>query len=614
MATVIDSLLIRLRFDADTSGAASFDSGLGKIIKTAGQVGAAITGVGIAAAGFVFKGVLDAGIEFENFKTQLTTIEGSSEKAQKSLDWIADFAKKTPYELAGVTDAFVKLKSYGIDPIKGGFMESIGNMASAMGKDLNQAVEAVADAMTGENERLKEFGIKASKDAASNEITYTYNNSDGETFTKTVKNDAKEIQAALQGIMDQKFDGGMEAMSKTWEGTVNNLKDVYGGFLRSIADAGVFDMLKDALGGLAEWVSKNEDKIASFALALANGFGTAITTIGAVIDLLVAAYDEVASFISWLDSNSQTIITTLKTIGVIAAVIGGALLIMYAPAIAGFLLMQATGLLSFAMIAAAAIASAVATGAAWLIAFAPFLLIGAVIAIVIGLLWLIYENWDQIVAGLVAEWERIKAAFSAGVAAIGAWWSGLMASISAWWSGLIASLSAGIASFIAYISAAFPTITAIISAVVSFISSIWNAYWSTASAIVSAAISVISSIINTVVAVFSSVVATISGLWSGLWAGIKSAAAAAIDFVIGKVQALIGMVSGVLGTIAKIGNFKMPSFSGAGAAMGGGKNGGGGGSNTSNVNQTFNVASPKDASNIAGNSVEAQRKKNNGYK
>lgn len=563
MATVIDSLLVRLGFDADTSGAARFDSGLGKIIKTAGQVGAAITGVGIAAAGFVFKGVLDAGIEFENFKTQLTTIEGSSEKAQKSLDWIADFAKKTPYELAGVTDAFVKLKSYGIDPIKGGFMESIGNMASAMGKDLNQAVEAVADAMTGENERLKEFGIKASKDAASNEITYTYNNSDGETFTKTVKNDAKEIQAALQGIMDQKFDGGMEAMSKTWEGTVNNLKDVYGGFLRSIADAGVFDMLKDALGGLAEWISKNEDKIASFALSLANGFGSAITTIGAVIDLLVAAYSEVASFISWLDQNSQTIITTLKTIGVIAAVIGGALLAMYAPAIAGFLLMQAVGLLSFAMIAAAAIASAAATAAAWLIAFAPFLLIGAVIAVVIGLLWLIYANWQQIVAGMVAEWERIKAAFSAGIAAI-----------SAWWSGLMASLSAQIASAVAYIVGLVASISA----------------------------------------VFSSVVAAISAVWSGLWAGIKSAAAAAIDFVIGKVQALIGMVSGVLGTIAKIGNFKMPSFSGAGAAMGGGKNGGGGGSNTSNVNQTFNVSSPKDASNIARNSTGGTRSRNTGVK
>ena len=33
-----------------------------------------------------------------------------------------------------------------------------------MGKDLSQMIEAVADATTGEFERLKEFGIKAGKE------------------------------------------------------------------------------------------------------------------------------------------------------------------------------------------------------------------------------------------------------------------------------------------------------------------------------------------------------------------------------------------------------------------------------------------------------------------
>ena len=40
MATVIDSLLIRLGFDADTSGAASFETGIGRVIKTAGKAAA----------------------------------------------------------------------------------------------------------------------------------------------------------------------------------------------------------------------------------------------------------------------------------------------------------------------------------------------------------------------------------------------------------------------------------------------------------------------------------------------------------------------------------------------------------------------------------------------
>ena len=48
-----------------------------------------------------------------------------------------------------------------------------GDTASAMGKSLDDMVEAVADAATGEFERLKEFGIRASK------------NGDRVSFTRT---------------------------------------------------------------------------------------------------------------------------------------------------------------------------------------------------------------------------------------------------------------------------------------------------------------------------------------------------------------------------------------------------------------------------------------------
>lgn len=429
MATVIDSLLIRLGFDADTSGAASFETGIGRVVKTAGKAAAVLSGVGIAAAGFLGKSLLDTASQFEQFKTQLTTIEGSSEKAQKSLDWIADFAKKTPYELAEVTDAFVKMKSYGLDPIDGNFMESIGNMASGMGKSIDQAVEAVADAVTGENERLKEFGIKASKDSKSNTITYTYS-SNGETFTKTVDNDAKAISKGLQEIMDERFSGGMDAMSKTWAGTIANLGDTWQGFLMQIAGAGIFDVMKDGLTSLSDWINNNEQAITNFALAIAEGFKIAIATVVAIYDAVSAAYN-------WLDDNMQAIITTIEVIGGVAAVIAGALALMYAPAIAGFIVMQATAIAAFIATSAAAIVSAAATAAAWLIAFAPFLLIGAVIAVVIGLLWLIYQNWQQIAAGIAAEWQKLLGVFSSVAAQVSAIWSGLWSSVKSMASGAI---------------------------------------------------------------------------------------------------------------------------------------------------------------------------------
>ena len=57
---------------------------------------------------------------------------------------------------------FTKLVALGLNPSQRA-MESYGNTAAAMGKDLSQMIEAVADAATGEFERLKEFGIKSKR-------------------------------------------------------------------------------------------------------------------------------------------------------------------------------------------------------------------------------------------------------------------------------------------------------------------------------------------------------------------------------------------------------------------------------------------------------------------
>ena len=120
----------------------------------AGPLAIVFGAAGLGSIGAIGTQIVGTSAQFEKFQTVLETIEGSSEKAKASMDWVADFAAKTPYELNGVTDAFVKLKAYGIDP-QTGALRSAGDAAAAMGKPLEQAVEALADAMTGENERLK---------------------------------------------------------------------------------------------------------------------------------------------------------------------------------------------------------------------------------------------------------------------------------------------------------------------------------------------------------------------------------------------------------------------------------------------------------------------------
>ena len=204
-------------------------------------------------AGFALSGLaygikrtfVDTAADFEDFRATLKTIEGSSTKAQAAMDWISDFAVTTPFELGQVTASFVKLRSYGMDPTTG-LLRDLGDTASAMGKPLMQAVEAIADAVTGENERLKEFGIKA-RAVKGGKFQYEYT-ADGETrIAEAMANDRAQIEQVLRGIMRGKFGGAMEERARTFRGMVSNLLDQWTRFQNMVMGSGAFDFLRDKL-------------------------------------------------------------------------------------------------------------------------------------------------------------------------------------------------------------------------------------------------------------------------------------------------------------------------------------------------------------------------------
>lgn len=221
----------------------------GRVLGVITGIGAAVVGLGILAA----RSLIGTAAQFEKFETVLTTIEGSQEKAAKSMQWVSDFAAKTPYELAEVMESFVKLRAYGIDPTNG-TLRVLGDTAAAMGKPVMQAVEAIADAVTGENERLKEFGIRASKEG--NKITYEYTK-DGKTLRKVAAaNNRAMIQATLMAIWNDRYAGAMDKLSGTWGGMTSNLSDQWERFKLMIMKSGPFERLRERLSGLLKRIDE----------------------------------------------------------------------------------------------------------------------------------------------------------------------------------------------------------------------------------------------------------------------------------------------------------------------------------------------------------------------
>ncbi len=220
----------------------SADKAVGGIVSSLRGLVAPIAAA-VSAVGAISKGV-DIQREFDRLNSGLITATGGSEKAAVAFEALREFAQKTPYDLGQAADGFTKLVNLGLTPSERA-LTSYGNTASSMGKDLNQMIEAVADAATGEFERLKEFGIKASKDGDRVSLTF-------QGVTTNIGNNAAEIEKYLIGLGENQFAGAMEVRMKTLDGAIANLGDTWDQTFRLINNAGAGELMRGAVVATVE--------------------------------------------------------------------------------------------------------------------------------------------------------------------------------------------------------------------------------------------------------------------------------------------------------------------------------------------------------------------------
>jgi hypothetical protein len=198
----------------------------------ASAVSAAISAI---AVGALVSKVIDAQRQFDVLFASLKTMTGGADQAAMAWERLVDFAATTPYSLEQAVQGFVKLKALGLDPSERA-MTSFGNTAAAMGKDLMQMIEAVADASTGEFERLKEFGIKSK--AEGDKVTFTFQN-----VKTTIQNNAQAINEYLTKIGENQFAGAMSERMKTLDGDISNLSDSMQALYLSVSQSGFGDVV-----------------------------------------------------------------------------------------------------------------------------------------------------------------------------------------------------------------------------------------------------------------------------------------------------------------------------------------------------------------------------------
>lgn len=193
--------------------------------------------------------------EFEKYEAVLTNTLGSNKKARQEMQMLQKFAAETPFALTELTGSFVKLTNYGLKPSREE-LRKYGDLASSVGKGIDQLTEAVADAVTGQFERLKEFGIKAKKEG--DKVAFTFKEQ-----TTVVDNNATSIKNYLQSIGDMKgVAGSMAAIAETLGGKISNMGDAWDGLMNTMGSR-TSGVMTTVIGWMTGFVNTMENSLKS---------------------------------------------------------------------------------------------------------------------------------------------------------------------------------------------------------------------------------------------------------------------------------------------------------------------------------------------------------------
>lgn len=214
-----------------------------------------------ATAGHVIKasGEIERMTKLMEGLSKETTDAARKTEALRNKDFVFKIAQNAPFEIKAITDAFVKMKSVGIDPTQGKLQILIDSIAKFGGSSehIHRASIAIQQ-MVGKGvismEELRQQLGEAIPDAIQSMAIGT-----GMSMAELVKKISLgqvESVTALERmfeVMKIKNQGAAEGMMNTWVGQMERLKTVFTLFANSIGQTGFMSEITNQLKDMNDW-------------------------------------------------------------------------------------------------------------------------------------------------------------------------------------------------------------------------------------------------------------------------------------------------------------------------------------------------------------------------
>lgn len=295
------------------------DRASGSMGRLSQRLGALVAAsVGLYTVKRAIQGLLGTGDQFERLRVQLNAVMGSVAEGERAIQWIKQFTRETPYQLEQVSDAFVRLKAFGLDPMDGS-MQAMVDQASKLGggmERLNGISLAVGQAwakqkLQGEEIlQLVERGVPVwellEKATGKNVQELQKLSSAGKLGRDTIALLIEEIGKSSVGAAAE----NMSLLS----GYVSNLKDSWKNFLDEVAQSGALEYAKDQLKSISDQISimSEDGRLSKLAQSISDAFvqmGEAIKanftglTFEGVVASIQSASQRIASTLASLNNT-----------------------------------------------------------------------------------------------------------------------------------------------------------------------------------------------------------------------------------------------------------------------------------------------------------------------
>ncbi len=234
---------------------------LGGITEGLGKLGFAAMGISAitqTVAGFA-TGLVAGNSEMEKYETQLGTLMGSADGARERLKELAEFGARTPFELPEIAAAEKVLLGFGLTGEKvfkltgktgEQFREVVGDIAAGTGASFQEIalnMGKFSAGATGEAiSRFQEMGVATREQLAAMGVEFSKS---GELLSP--------LPVAMQAITklaQDKFGGGMDKLSKTFEGQMSTLSDGINQAKVAIMQP-IFNVLRDSLANVNAFIA-----------------------------------------------------------------------------------------------------------------------------------------------------------------------------------------------------------------------------------------------------------------------------------------------------------------------------------------------------------------------